>query len=175
MIASDLSSLQSSMVPQWRQAISIGFGGVGRYQVASQQCEAEVEQDDSSRAADIAYDVHKGDLCITVKGPLDLRCIFRFLAIARAVEDGIAACRLNLEGVTWVFDSGIAALILLAKALTRKGIDKIRIDGLDLDQPGLSPYRMGSVAASMRRGFIWSVPGTHGASFPDAGFQGCDA
>jgi len=122
---------------------------------------SEVQQEPLGLAADIDYDVQDGELRIQVAGPLDVRCTSPLLAIGQAVDESIIACRLCLEGVTRVFDSGIAALLLLAKAMTRKGI-RMRIEGLDLDRPSLSPYRnrdhRGSVPAYLRRVFTWSAP-----------------
>ena len=69
-------------------------------------------------------------LHIKVSGPLDLRCASRLLAIARTVDDSVVACRLGLAGVTQVFDSGLATLILLTKTLASRGIGWISIEDL---------------------------------------------
>jgi len=140
-------------------ALSLGQSRAGRAQGSA--AGAEDQQEALGLAADIEYDVHEGVLRILVEGPLDLRCTSRLLAIGQAVDESITACRLSLGGVTRVFDSKIAALILLAKALTRKGVG-LRIEGLDLDRPNLSPYhnpdRRPSVSAYLRRVFTWSPP-----------------
>ena len=155
MSASGLTFLQSSNLHPWREAISIGLSTTGMDDIKLPGGGAQVERETLGLAADIDYDIGDGVLSIAVKGPLDMRCITRFMAITRAVDDSIAACHLSMHGVTQVFDSGIGALILLAKALTHRGVDRIRIDGLDLNRPSLSPYRTGTVAASMRRVFTW--------------------
>ena len=116
---------------------------------------AKIEWENLGLAADIDYEVQNGILRIAIHGPLDLRCTTRLLAIAQAIDDTISACCLSLEGGTRVFDSGVRALILLAKALTHQGVESIRIEGLDLNRPSLSPYRTGSVASSLRRVFTW--------------------
>jgi len=122
---------------------------------------AEVPEEALGLAADIDYEVQDGLLRIRVAGPLDARCTSRLLAIGRAVDDSISACRLSLGGVTRVLDSGIAALKLLARALTRKGVG-IRLEGLDLDQATPSHYQSthlwGAEPASTRRVFTWSAP-----------------
>mgnify|MGYP001765407326 CR=1 FL=1 len=152
---SGLSLLPPAKPHSWREALCIGLCSAGGDQIKLPSGEVKDEEENLGLAADIDYDIDNGVLSIAVRGPLDLRCTTRLLAISRAADDSIASCRLILDGVTRVFDSGIAALILLAKVLTHRGVDRIRIEGLDLNRPSLSPYRSGTVAASMRRVFIW--------------------
>lgn len=80
------------------------------------------------RPAVIEYGVRNGVLSIELSGPLDLRCAFRLLAIAGALDDAVIACRLSLLGVTQVYDSGLAVLLLLIKVLAEKGVSWVRID-----------------------------------------------
>lgn len=157
MNTSGLTLLPPSNPHPWREAVCIGLCSTGMddIKLPSGNAVAEVAGENLGLAADIDYDIKDGVLSIRVTGPLDLRCTTRLLAITHAIDDSIASCRLILDGVTRVFDSGIAALILLAKVLTRQGVDRIRIEGLDLNRPSLSPYRTGTVAASMRRVFTW--------------------
>jgi hypothetical protein len=82
--------------------------------------------------AAIHHHVRRGVLYIDVSGPLDLRCTFRMLAIARGIDAPIVACRLGLLGVTRVFDSGVAALMLLVQVLASKGVSWIWVNGLGL-------------------------------------------
>ncbi|NBC48754.1 MAG: hypothetical protein GVY22_12325 [Gammaproteobacteria bacterium] len=82
--------------------------------------------------AAIHHHVRQGVLYIEVFGPLDLRCTFRMLAIARSADEHVAACRLGLLGVTSVFDSGIAALMLLVKVLAGRSVSWIWVSGLGL-------------------------------------------
>jgi ABC-type transporter Mla MlaB component len=96
----------------------------------------------ASPPADLEYEVEEGILRIRIDGPLDLRCAFALLLIGQTVDDSIDACTLDLTGVDQVFDSGIAALVLVAKELTRKGVGRIRIQGLDLESPTLQPFLM---------------------------------
>ena len=84
----------------------------------------------ATHPADIDEDIRNAVLYIDVVGPLDLRCIFRMLAIVRAIDQPLIASRINLEGVTRIFDSGIAALIILVRALTEKGIGWIYVDDI---------------------------------------------
>ena len=157
MSTSGLTFFPSSNPRPLREGLCIGLCSTSMddIKLPSGKAAAEVDGDNLGLAADIDYDIHDGVLSIAVRGPLDLRCTTRLLAISRAADDSIASCRLILDGVTRVFDSGIAALILLAKVLTHRGVDRIRIEGLDLNRPSLSPYRSGTVAASMRRIFTW--------------------
>lgn len=92
--------------------------------------------------ANLEYDIDEGILRIRIDGPLDLRCAFALLLIGRTVDDSIEACTLDLTGVDQVFDSGIAALILVARELRRKGVGQIRMHGLDLESPTLRPFLM---------------------------------
>jgi ABC-type transporter Mla MlaB component len=92
--------------------------------------------------ANLDYEIDEGILRIRIDGPLDLRCAFALLLIGRTVDDSIDACTLDLTGVDQVFDSGIAALVLVARELTRKGVGEIRIHGLDIDSPTLQPFLM---------------------------------
>ncbi|MCK7580410.1 MAG: hypothetical protein MZV65_35375, partial [Chromatiales bacterium] len=85
------------------------------------------DQDDQDVAADIVYERRNAVLHIKISGPLDLRCASRLLAIARAADDSVVACRLGLSGVTQVFDSGLATLMLLTKILASHGIGRISI------------------------------------------------
>ncbi len=152
-----LTFFPSSNPRPWREALCIGLcsNSMDDIKLPTGIGGTEVEGENLGLAADIDYDIDNGVLSIAVRGPLDLRCTTRLLAISRAADESIASCRLILDEVTRVFDSGIAALILLAKALTHRGVDRIRIEGLDLNRPSLSPYRSGTVAASMRRVFTW--------------------
>ncbi len=75
----------------------------------------------SNLAADIDYNIVDNCLRIYIAGPLDLRCAFRLMAIAQAVDDSITQAVLDLTGVTQLFDSGVAALMLFAKELTKRG------------------------------------------------------
>lgn len=93
-------------------------------------------------AADLDYEVDDGLLRIRIDGPLDLRCAFSLLLIGQTVDDSIDACTLDLTGVDRIFDSGIAALVLVARALKAKGVEQIRIYGLDLDSATLKPFLM---------------------------------
>lgn len=92
------------------------------------------DQDDQDVAADIVYERRNAVLHIKISGPLDLRCASRLLAIARAADDSVVACRLGLSGVTQVFDSGLATLMLLTKILASHGIGRISIDSLGESQ-----------------------------------------
>jgi ABC-type transporter Mla MlaB component len=85
----------------------------------------------SQRAAEIHHRVDGRQLCILVSGPLDLRCSFRFLAIVSNLNEEVAFCRLDLSRVTQTFSSGLAALILLIRALETKGIDDVAIDACE--------------------------------------------
>ena len=95
---------------------------------------------------------------ISITGPLDLRCAFRLLAIAHAVDDSINQSVLDLTGVNQIFDFGVATLILLTQDFTKRGIVGIRTQGLDFDSATLSPYATGFVPGTLRRVFIWSPP-----------------
>jgi ABC-type transporter Mla MlaB component len=100
------------------------------------------DQCDFSRSAEIDYRVNDGTLHIQVEGPLDLRCLFRLICIGQAVDDSISECVLDLTGVDQVFDSGLAALLVLSRELTRRGVERIRIQGIKLESPTLSPFLM---------------------------------
>ncbi|NCA70238.1 MAG: hypothetical protein EOM91_09030 [Sphingobacteriia bacterium] len=91
-------------------------------------------------SADLDYRIEEGTLRIHVFGPLDLRCVFRLLGIGRAVDDSIRECLIDLSGVSRVFDSGVAALVLFAHELTKSGVAKIRIRGYELRSASLLPY-----------------------------------
>lgn len=91
-------------------------------------------------AADLSYVIQDGVLRIDVSGPMDLRCVFRLLRIGQAVDDSISECVLDLTNVDRVFDSGVAALILLSKELMIRGVKTIRIDGRKLESAALKPY-----------------------------------
>lgn len=92
-----------------------------------------VDIEDQDAAADIVYERRNAVLHIKISGPLDLRCASRLLAIARAADDSVVACRLGLSGVTQVFDSGLATLMLLTKILAAHGIGRISIEDLKLN------------------------------------------
>jgi ABC-type transporter Mla MlaB component len=92
--------------------------------------------------ANLEYDIDEGILHIRIDGPLDLRCAFALLLIGRTVDDSIEACTLDLTGVDQVFDSGIAALVLVARELKNKGVEEIRMHGLDLESPTLRHFLM---------------------------------
>jgi ABC-type transporter Mla MlaB component len=62
--------------------------------------------------------------------------------MGQAVDESIDACTLDLTGVDRIFDSGIAALVLVARALKDKGVEQIRIFGLDIDSATLKPLLM---------------------------------
>ena len=93
-------------------------------------------------AADLDYEIHDGHLRIRIDGSLDLRCAFALLLMGQAVDESIDACTLDLTGVDRIFDSGIAALVLVARALKDKGVEQIRIYGLDIDSATLKPLLM---------------------------------
>ncbi|HSO84490.1 STAS domain-containing protein [Thiocapsa sp.] len=93
-------------------------------------------------AADLDYEIDDGVLRIRIDGPLDLRCAFALLLIGQAVDESIDACTLDLTGVDRIFDSGIAALVLVARELKQKGVEQIRIHGLDLHSATLQPFLM---------------------------------
>lgn len=93
-------------------------------------------------AADLDYEIDDGLLRIRIDGSLDLRCAFALLLIGQAVDESIDACTLDLTGVDRIFDSGIATLVLLTRALKDKGVEQIRIHGLDLDSTTLKPFLM---------------------------------
>lgn len=93
-------------------------------------------------AADLNYEIDDGHLRIRIEGSLDLRCAFALLLIGQAVDASIDACTLDLTGVDRIFDSGIAALVLVTRALKDKGVERIRIDGLDLESATLQPFLM---------------------------------
>jgi ABC-type transporter Mla MlaB component len=93
-----------------------------------------------SPGASLDYTVDEGTLRISIEGSLDLRCAFALLLMVQAVDDSISSCVLDVSAVEQVFDSGIAALVSTAQALTDKGVDKIRIQGLDLQSAILQPF-----------------------------------
>jgi ABC-type transporter Mla MlaB component len=93
-------------------------------------------------AADLDYEIDHGHLQIRIDGPLDLRCAFALLLIAQTVDESIHACTLDITSVDRIFDSGIAALVLVTRALKTKGVEQIRIHGLNLDSPTLQPFLM---------------------------------
>lgn len=140
----------------WRQAMTFGDSLTGANPRMANWSGHPWEP--SNLAADIDYDIMDNCLCIYITGPLDLRCAFRLLAIAQAVDDSITQSVLDLTGVTQIFDSGVAALILLTQELTKRGILGIRTQGLHIDSANLSPYATGSVPGTLRRVFIWSPP-----------------
>jgi ABC-type transporter Mla MlaB component len=100
------------------------------------------DQGGFSRSAEVDYRLKDGTLHIQIEGPLDLRCLFRLICIGQAVDDSIFECVLDLTGVDQVFDSGLAALLVLSKELTRRGVERIRIQGIELESPTLSPFLM---------------------------------
>ncbi len=151
-----LPPLANRSPASWRQAMTFGDCLTGAsHDLASWRGH---QWEPSNLAADIDYDILDHCLCISISGPLDLRCAFRLLAIAQAVDDSITQCVLDLTGVTQIFDSGVAALILLTQELTKRGIGGIRTQGLHIDSTSLSPYATGSVPATLRRVFVWSPP-----------------
>ncbi|EGV20360.1 STAS domain-containing protein [Thiocapsa marina] len=93
-------------------------------------------------AADLEYEVDDGHLSIRIEGPLDLRCAFALLLIGQTVDESIDTCTLDLTSVDPIFDSGIAALVLVTRELKEKGVERIRIHGLDLDSATLKPFLM---------------------------------
>ncbi|WP_296810741.1 hypothetical protein [Thiocapsa sp.] len=93
-------------------------------------------------AADLDYEIDDGHLHIRIDGSLDLRCAFTLLLIGQTVDESIDACTLDLTGVDRIFDSGIAALVLVTRELKGKGVEQIRIYGLDLDSATLQPFLM---------------------------------
>ncbi len=117
--------------------------GRGRSEIRRRGLEWVVGPEDPvSESADLDYSINQGTLQIAVMGPLDLRCVFRLLGIGQAVDDSISTCLIDLTGVSKVFDSGIAALVLLARELTKRGVEKIRIRGLAVPNASLAPYLM---------------------------------
>lgn len=109
---------------------------------------SEAHQDEVPATAELDYSIEQGTLRIGVCGPLDLRCLFRLLGIGQAVDDSISECLIDLRGVDRVFDSGIAALVLLARELTTRGVARIRILGLSDRTGALSPYLAQGMACS---------------------------
>lgn len=93
-------------------------------------------------AADLDYEIEDGHLQIRIDGSLDLRCAFALLLIGQTVDGSINACTLDLTGVDRIFDSGIAVLVLVTRELKEKGVEQIRIHGLDLDSATLQPLLM---------------------------------
>jgi ABC-type transporter Mla MlaB component len=93
-------------------------------------------------AADLDYEIEDGHLRIRIDGSLDLRCAFALLLIGQAADKSIDSCTLDLTSVDRIFDSGIAALVLVARALKDKGVEQIRIYGLDLDSMTLKSFLM---------------------------------
>ncbi|RKT45413.1 STAS domain-containing protein [Thiocapsa rosea] len=93
-------------------------------------------------AADLDYEIDDGHLHIRIDGSLDLRCAFALLLIGQTVDESIDTCTLDLTGVDRIFDSGIAVLVLVARALKEKGVEQIRIHGLDLESATLQPFLM---------------------------------
>ncbi|NCC28337.1 MAG: hypothetical protein EOM22_09385 [Gammaproteobacteria bacterium] len=116
----------------------------GRYDVARQGPDrtGKRTQGFATSAADLDYEIDDGHLHIRIDGSLDLRCAFALLLIGQAVDESIDACTLDLTSVDRIFDSGIAALVLVAKALKDKGVAQIRIRGLDLESATLQPFLM---------------------------------
>ncbi|UHD17060.1 STAS domain-containing protein [Thiocapsa bogorovii] len=93
-------------------------------------------------AADLDYEIEDGHLRIRIDGPLDLRCAFALSLIGQTVDESIDACTFDLTSVDRIFDSGIAALVLVARQLQEKGVEQIRIHGIDLDSATLRPFLM---------------------------------
>jgi ABC-type transporter Mla MlaB component len=122
------------------QAIGIpGIHDVGRQDAARTGNRASRI---ATPAADLDYEIDDGHLRIRIDGPLDLRCAFALLLIGQTVDESIDTCTLDLTSVDRVFDSGIAALVLVIRALKDKGVEQIRIHGLDLDSAMLKPFLM---------------------------------
>lgn len=94
----------------------------------------------ASAAAALEYDIDDGLLQIRIDGPLDLRCAFALLRIGQTADESIGACTFDLTGVDRIFDSGIAALALVARELKHKGVGRVQIQGIDLDSAILQPY-----------------------------------
>ncbi len=99
------------------------------------------DRPEPSPAAILDYSIDAGHLRIEIKGALDLRCAFALLRIVKTVDDSIRSCVLDVSAVERVFDSGIAALILAANALTDSGVGKVEILGIDRDSVVLQPFR----------------------------------
>lgn len=110
-------------------------------------------------AADLDYDIQGGVLYIRIRGPLDLRCIFQLIAIGKTADESITSCVLDLRGVNKIFDSGVAALILLARELTERGVGHIHIQEPDINRTALSPYITGSIPSFLRKACVRSSPG----------------
>ncbi|QVL48407.1 MAG: hypothetical protein KFB96_22840 [Thiocapsa sp.] len=91
-------------------------------------------------AADLDYEIDDGHLQIRIDGSLDLRSAFALLLIGQAVDESIDTCTLDLTGVDRIFDSGIAVLVLVTRALKENGVEQIRIHGIDLDSATLQPF-----------------------------------
>ncbi len=98
------------------------------------------DRQEPSPGAILDYSIGDGHLRIEIKGVLDLRCAFALLLIVKAVDDSIRSCVLDASEVEQVFDSGIAALILAANALTDIGVGQVEICGLDRDSIILKPF-----------------------------------
>ena len=92
---------------------------------------AMAQPEDRDIPADIVYELRDSVLRIKVFGSLDLCCIFCLLVIARAVDDSVSACHLVFSEVTQVYDSGLAALILLTKHLAENGVGWVCIEDLN--------------------------------------------
>ncbi|MGB7550437.1 MAG: hypothetical protein WBM15_02610, partial [Chromatiaceae bacterium] len=93
------------------------------------------------------------------RSPLDLRCIFQLIAIGKTADESITSCVLDLRGVNKIFDSGVAALILLARELTERGVGHIHIQEPDINRTALSPYITGSIPSFLRKACVRSSPG----------------
>lgn len=101
---------------------------------------SSADRRESSPGAILDYSIGDGHLRIEIKGVLDLRCAFALLLIVKAVDDSIRSCVLDASEVEQVFDSGIAALILAANALTKIGVGQVEICGLERDSIVLKPF-----------------------------------
>jgi ABC-type transporter Mla MlaB component len=152
-----LPPLQRAPRSNRRQAVTVGLG-YGRDEWGSGLWRRSAWES-TARAADLDYDIQEGVLHIRIRGPLDLRCIFQLIAIGKSADEGITSCVLDLTGVNKVFDSGVAALILLARELTERGVGRIHVQGPDLNRTALSPYITGSIPSFLRKVCVLSSPG----------------
>lgn len=152
-----LPSLQRAPRGKWRQAATVG-PGYGRYEWRLGPWR-DPAWESTALAADLDYDIQDGVLYIRIRGPLDLRCTFQLIAIGKTAGEGIRHCVLDLTGVNKIFDSGVAALILLARELTERGVGRLHIQGPDLNLTALSPYITGSIPSLLRKVCVRSSPG----------------
>jgi ABC-type transporter Mla MlaB component len=130
------SSLNASRPGEWFESISPPLHRL-REALSRSPPETTTHTQTGTLAAEIDYDVRNAVLHIQVFGPLNLRCALRMRSIAAAVDETLIAAHIRLAGVTRVFDSGIAALMVLVKALADRGIGWVCIDGPEPDREAI--------------------------------------